>query len=76
MQFYNHHANIVDNVGARKLRASFMTAMREMGYDYCDLQVYVGQSVGTVMSAHYDRPSAERLGKIAGLAEGMVGEKG
>jgi len=39
----------------RKLRASFVTDMRGTGADYCDLQVYVGQSVGTVMSAHYDR---------------------
>ena len=50
--------------------------MRGMGCDYCDLQTYVRQSVGTVMSAHYDRPSLERLGKIAGLAQGMVGAEG
>ena len=47
--------------------------MRGMGTDYWDLQFYVGQSVGTVMSAHYDRPPLERLGKIAGLAQEMVG---
>jgi len=29
----------------RKLRASFVTDMRGTGADYCDLQVYVGQSV-------------------------------
>ena len=57
---------------ARKLRASFVTAMRGTDCDYCDLQVYVGQSVGTVMSAHYDKPGIERLGKIAGLAQEMV----
>jgi len=27
------------------------------------------------MSAHYDKPSVERLGKIAGLAQRMVGAK-
>ena len=48
--------------------------MRGMGADYADLQVYCGQSVGTVMSKHYDKPSIEKLGKIAALARGMVGE--
>ena len=33
----------------RKLRASFVTDMRGTGADYCDLQVYVGQSVGTAL---------------------------
>lgn len=27
----------------------------------------------TVMSAHYDKPSVEKLGKTAALAQGMVG---
>ena len=60
---------------AMKLRATFVTAMsekREKRADYADLQTYVGQSVGTVMSAHYDHVSTERLRKIADLAQGMV----
>ena len=50
--------------------------MRGMGCDYCDLQGYVGQSFGTVISASYDKPSVEKFGKIAGLARGMVGAEG
>ena len=58
---------------ARKLRHSFMTAMRGMRSDCPDLQVYCGQSVGTVMSKHYAKPSIERLGKIAGALCQNVG---
>ena len=46
-----------------------------MGCDYYDLQNYVGTNAGTVLSAHYDKPSLERLGKIAALAQ-MVGAEG
>jgi integrase len=53
----------------RKLRATFVTAMRSLGADYCDLQRYVGQAVPTVLSQHYDRVSAERLGAIEELAQ-------
>ena len=53
-----------------------MTAIRGMDCDYCDLQVYCGQSVGTAIAKHYDKPSLERLGKIAALAQEMVGAEG
>jgi integrase len=56
----------------RKLRASFVTAMRGAGADYADLQTYLGHSVGTTMSVHYDRPSLERLARIAALAQALV----
>ena len=35
------------------------------------MSLYFTQFIRTVMSAHYDKPSVERLGKIAG--QGMVG---
>ena len=47
-----------------------------MRYDFHDLWFYCGQSDGSVMSKHYDRPSLERLGKIAALAQAMVGADG
>ena len=61
---------------ARKLRASFVTAMRGMKCDYHDLQAYCGHKPDNTMAKHYDKPSLERLGKIAGLAQGMVGAEG
>ena len=57
---------------ARKLRATFITTMREMKADHDDLQTYVGQSDGNVMSTHYDHASIERLRKFADLAQGLV----
>jgi len=56
----------------RKLRASFVAALRGAGADYADLQTYIGHSVRTTMSAHYDRASLERLGRIATLAQVLV----
>ena len=46
--------------------------MRSVGCDYYDLQTCVGQSVGTVMSAHYDHSFMERLGedREAGAEDG------
>jgi len=57
---------------ARKLRATFVTALRDMGADYADLQTYVGQTIGTVLTVHYDHASTERLRKIADLAQALV----
>ncbi len=64
---------------AKKLRASFMTAMRSVEpvpCDYHDLQAYCGHEPDNTMAKHYDVPSLERLGKIATLAQGMVGAGG
>ena len=61
---------------ARKLRATFATAMRSMGADYADLQTYLGQTVPTVLSRHYDRVGHERLGKIADLAQKVFDGEG
>ena len=58
---------------ARKFRASFVTAIRGMECDPADLQIFCGQNPGIVMSTRYDKPLIESLGRIAGLAEGMVG---
>jgi len=59
---------------ACKLRHTFITAMREQRVDYPDLQTYVGQTVGTVLTVHYDHVSLERLRKIADLAQGLVAD--
>ena len=59
---------------ARTLRASSVTAMRSMGADYTDLQSYVGQSVGTVLSEHYDHVGMKRLEKIAEVAEESIAD--
>jgi integrase len=56
----------------RKLRATFITTMREKKADKADLETYVGQSDGTVMSKHYDHASAERLRQIADLAQRLL----
>lgn len=55
----------------RRCRASFVTAMRSARADYADLQAYVGQSVRTVLSQHYDHVSISRLEEIADLAQDM-----
>jgi hypothetical protein len=47
--------------------------MRGIGTDYFDLQIYVGLNPGPVLFAHYDKPPLERLGKIAALAQTMLG---
>ena len=53
----------------RKLRASFVTAVRSAGADLEDLQAYVGQTPKSVMSIHYDHVGMERFQRIADLAE-------
>lgn len=53
----------------RKLRATFATAMRTGRADYADLQRYIGHSVPTVLSQHYDFASLDRLAEIAIIAQ-------
>ena len=40
---------------ARKLRASFVTAMRKGRADFEDLQGYIGHAPASILSEHYDR---------------------
>ncbi len=64
----------------RKLRATFISAVGDLNAEANldaegnALRFYVGQKPTSVLTAHYDVPSIERLGKIAGLAQGMVGD--
>jgi len=57
---------------ACKLRHTFITAMRGLRADYPDIQTYVGQTVGTVLTVHYDHASLERLRRIADLAQTLA----
>ncbi len=62
----------------RKLRATFISAVGDLNaeakidLDSDTLRFYVGQKPTSVLTAHYDVPSIERLGKIAGLAENLA----
>lgn len=57
---------------ARRLRATFFTAMREAGADMGELQAYAGHAQSTVLGAHYDKIGLERLRKLATLAEELA----
>ncbi len=63
----------------RKLRATFVSAVGDLNAEAKldaegnTLRFYVGQKPTSVLTTHYDVPSVERLGKIAGLAREMVG---
>lgn len=54
---------------ARRLRASFVTALREAGADFAVLQRYIGHAPNSILSAHYDCVGICRLRGIAELAE-------
>ena len=66
----------------RKLRATFVSAVGDLNAEAKldaegnTLRFYVGQKPTSVLTAHYDVPSLERLGKIAGLAQGCSGRNG
>jgi site-specific recombinase XerD len=60
----------------RKLRASFITAMREAGADVPTLQVYCGHCPATILSAFYDRIGLDRLRVIARLADDLATGQG
>jgi len=60
----------------RKLRASFVTALRSAGADLALVQKYVGHRPLTVLSAHYDDVTLDRLRVLAGLAQDLFEGKG
>ena len=53
----------------RKLRATFVTLLREEGADIDTLQRYIGHAPTSILSAHYDRLAAGRIKAIADLAQ-------
>ncbi len=53
----------------RKLRATFVTAMREAGADFETLQKYIGHAADSILSAYYDKVSMERLRQVAELGQ-------
>ncbi|OPZ08653.1 MAG: site-specific tyrosine recombinase XerC [candidate division BRC1 bacterium ADurb.BinA292] len=61
---------------ARRMRASFVTAMREGGADFAVLQRYIGHRPDTTMTMHYERIGVERLKAVATLAEQLIAGAG
>lgn len=61
---------------ARRLRASFVTAMRVAGADFEVLQKYIGHAPASTLSAHYDMLHSARLVPIALLAEDLLQRRG
>ena len=60
----------------RRLRASFVTALRSAGADIAVLQAYLGQAPTSILSAHYDQIDDTRLGRIVDLAQDLFEGKG
>jgi site-specific recombinase XerC len=56
----------------RKLRASFVTAMRVAGADFAVLQRYIGHAPSSILAAHYDRIDQERMRPVASLAQSLA----
>ncbi len=65
-----------DDFISRRLRATFVTAMRGAGADLGELQAYCGHRQGTILGAHYDKITLDRLRKIADLADDMAHLRG
>ena len=55
----------------RKLRASFVTAMRTAGADLEVLQAYIGHAPTNILSAYYDHISMDRFLAISRLSQEM-----
>jgi len=53
----------------RKLRGTFVTAMRKAGADFEILQRYIGHAPASILSAHYDEIDMDRLKAVATLAQ-------
>jgi len=60
----------------RRLRASFVTAMRTAGADFEILQRYIGHTPTSILSAHYDHVSIDRLRSIATLSQELFEQSG
>jgi integrase len=60
----------------RRLRASFVTAMREAGADMMVLQKYIGHAPMTILSANYDKVDVARLKEIAKLGQDLFEGRG
>lgn len=56
----------------RKLRASFVTAMRTADADFGLLQAYIGHAATSVLQAHYDHLDLERLRRVSDLAQTLA----
>jgi integrase len=61
--------NVPEAFTPRRLRATFVTALRRAGADLELLQAYIGHQPGSVLAAHYDKIDNERLGVITALAQ-------
>ena len=60
----------------RKLRASFVTAMRSAGADFELLQRYIGHAPSSILAAHYEAVTLDRLRPIADLAQELATKTG
>ena len=56
----------------RKLRGTFATAVRSEGCDHFDVERYIGHMPSSVLSQHYDHVDADRLRKIADVAQKLA----
>ena len=63
--------NLPKQFTPRRLRATFITAMRKAHVDFEILQAYVGHTPRSTLSAHYDEVDLERLAVIAERAQDL-----
>ena len=54
------HDNLRDFI-SRRLRASFITLVREERADYRVLKAYVGHTAGDLLGEHYEHTSIDRM---------------
>ena len=65
----SHGVDIPEKFIPRRLRASFITAMRKRGADFAVLERYIGHAPSTLLSERYDKLDMERMRPIAALAQ-------
>lgn len=61
---------------ARRLRSTYVTALRGAGADFAVLQRYIGHAPSTILSAHYDKVDMARLKSIADLGQDLYDGSG
>ncbi len=61
--------NIPEKFTPRRLRGSFVTAMRKAGVDIHVLQAYIGHQPTTILTEHYDTVDIDRMRPISALAQ-------